>query len=124
MAEPEFMEDFDFGIEFADSDDIQTPVEEDVNEERIDTIEEKLDVLLTQLQKGTSSTGELDEYKDIVRIQVCDKLKEVERVILPLLYNLKKNESKEYIYWPNRTDILDKQIQRVLSITRSLEGDM
>jgi|TARA_R100000951_G_C2578344_1_gene161090 hypothetical protein len=124
MAEPEFMEDFDFGIEFADSDDIQTPVEEDVNEERIDTIEEKLDVLLTQLQKGTSSTGELDEYKDIVRIQVCDKLKEVERVILPLLYNLKKNESKEYIYWPNRTDILDKQIQRVLSITRSLEGEM
>ena len=124
MAEPEFMEDFDLGIEFADSDDIQTPVEEDVNEERIDTIEEKLDVLLTQLQKGTSSTGELDEYKDIVRIQVCDKLKEVERVILPLLYNLKKNESKEYIYWPNRTDILDKQIQRVLSITRSLEGEM
>jgi len=55
---------------------------------------------------------------------VCDKLKEVERVILPLLYNLKKNESKEYIYWPNRTDILDKQIQRVLSITRSLEGEM
>ncbi len=124
MAEPEFMEDFDFGIEFADSDDIQTPVEEDVNEERIDTIEEKLDVLLTQLQNGTSSTGDLDEYKDIVRIQVCDKLKEVERVILPLLYNLKKNESKEYIYWPNRTDILDKQIQRVLSITRSLEGEM
>ncbi len=123
MAEPEFMEDFDFGIEFADSDDIQTPVEEDVNEERIDTIEEKLDVLLTQLQNGTSSTGDLDEYKDIVRIQVCDKLKEVERVILPLLYNLKKNESKEYIYWPNRTDILDKQIQRVLSITRSLNGD-
>ena len=73
MAEPEFMEDFDFGIEFADSDDIQTPVEEDVNEERIDTIEEKLDVLLTQLQKGTSSTGELDEYKDIVRIQVWYK---------------------------------------------------
>lgn len=122
MAEPDFMEDFDFGIEFADSDDIQTPVEEDVNEERIDTIEEKLDLLLNQMQQG-ASTSSLDEYKDIVRIQVADKLKECERVVLPLLYNLKKNPDKEYIYWPQRTAILDKQIQKVLSITRSLDGD-
>ena len=57
MSEPEFMEDFDFGIEFADSDDIQTPVEEDVNEERIDTIEEKLDLLLNQMQQGTAVQG-------------------------------------------------------------------
>ena len=122
MAEPDFMDDFDFGIEFADSDDIQTPVEDDVNEERIDTIEEKLDLLLNQMQKGVS-TSSLDEYKDIVRIQVADKLKECERVILPLLYNLKKNPDKEYIYWPQRTAIIDKQIQKVLSITRSLDGD-
>lgn len=122
MSEPEFMEDFDFGIEFADSDDIQTPVEEDVNEERIDTIEEKLDLLLNQMQQGTAVQG-LDEYKDILKIQICDKLKECERVILPLLYNLKKNESKEYIYWPNRTEVIDKQIQRILSVTRSLEGE-
>lgn len=122
MAEPEFMDDFDFGIEFADSDDIQTPVEQDVNEERIDTIEEKLDLLLNQIQQGVSSQN-LDEYKDIVRIQVADKLNECERTILPLLYNLKKNPSKEYIYWPNRTDILDRQIQKILSITRSLNGD-
>ena len=122
MAEPDFMDDFDFGIEFADSDDIQTPVEDDVNEERIDTIEEKLDLLLNQIQQGVS-TSNLDEYKDIVRIQVADKLKECERVILPLLYNLKKNPDKEYIYWPQRTAILDKQIQKVLSITRSLDGD-
>jgi len=121
MAEPDFMDDFDFGIEFADSDDIQTPVEDDVNEERIDTIEEKLDLLLNQIQQGVS-TSNLDEYKDIVRIQVADKLKECERVILPLLYNLKKNPDKEYIYWPQRTSVLDKQIQKVLSITRSLDG--
>jgi len=121
MTEPDFMDDFDFGIEFADSDDIQTPVEDDVNEERIDTIEEKLDLLLNQIQQGVS-TSNLDEYKDIVRIQVADKLKECERVILPLLYNLKKNPDKEYIYWPQRTSVLDKQIQKVLSITRSLDG--
>jgi len=49
---------------------------------------------------------------------VRGKLKEVETMILPLLYNLQKNPTKEYIHWPNRTDIIQKQIDKILEVTR------
>jgi len=116
--DPEFMDSFDFGIEFADSEDITTPAEQEVNEERINTLEEKLDVLLSKVSEGSASNYHMDEYKELVESQVKDKLSEVERLVLPLLYNLKKNEGKEYIYWPNRSEVIDKQIQKILSITR------
>ena len=120
-TDPEFMDSFDFGIEFADSDDITSPVEQEVNEQRIDTIEQKMDLLLSQIQQGiqtSSSSEDIELYKSIIEEQVKQKLQDVERLVLPLLYNLKKNEDKEYIYWPNRTEVLDKQIQKILSFTR------
>lgn len=46
------------------------------------------------------------------------KLKQVEDLILPLLNNLKKNPDKPMINWPNREKIIDKQIEKILSITR------
>jgi hypothetical protein len=46
-------------------------------------------------------------------------LKEVEGLILPLLYNLKKNPDKEYIHWANRVPVIDKQIEKILAVTRS-----
>ena len=119
--EPDFIDDFDFGFEFADRDQISTPVEQEVKEERIDTIEEKLDVLLAQLKNGiqTSSNSEdLDLYKEMIEEKVKKQLEQVERLTLPLLYNLKKNPDKEYIYWPDRVEKIDEQIQRILSVTR------
>ena len=119
--EPDFIDDFDFGFEFADSDQISSPVEQEVKEERIDTIEEKLDVLLAQLKNGiqTSSNSEdLDLYKEMIEEKVKKQLEQVERLTLPLLYNLKKNPDKEYIYWPDRVEKIDEQIQRILSVTR------
>lgn len=120
-TEPEFMDSFDFGIEFADSEDITSPVEQEVNEQRIDTMEQKMDLIISQIQQGLqarSSSEDIELYKSIVEEQVRQKLSQVEQLILPLLYNLKKNEDKEYIYWPNRTEVIDKQIQKILSITR------
>ena len=119
--EPDFIDDFDFGFEFADSDQISTPVEQEVKEERIDTIEEKLDVLLVQLKNGiqTSSNSEdLDLYKEMIEEKVKKQLEQVERLTLPLLYNLKKNPEKEYIYWSNREEKINEQIQRILAVTR------
>ena len=48
-----------------------------------------------------------------------DKFGDIEALIIPLLYNLKKNPDKEYIYWPNREEKLQEQIDRIISITRS-----
>lgn len=47
------------------------------------------------------------------------KLLEVEKLILPLLENLKKNPDKPYIKWENRVPVIDAQIEKILNITRS-----
>jgi hypothetical protein len=46
------------------------------------------------------------------------KLKEVEKLILPLLVNLLKTADREYINWPNRGPLLEDKIEQVLAITR------
>ena len=50
------------------------------------------------------------------------KMKEIERVTLPLLVNLKKNKEKDYLYWPGgqRQTQCDLQVQKLLTITRSV----
>jgi hypothetical protein len=32
---------------------------------------------------------------------------------------LMKNPEKEYIHWPNRVPLIEKQIERILAITRA-----
>ena len=55
---------------------------------------------------------------DVVSTNIRNKLQEVERLILPLLQNLMKNPEKEYILWPNRQEQIQKQIDKILAITR------
>jgi hypothetical protein len=54
---------------------------------------------------------EFDEYK-------AKKLKALEKLIIPLLKNLKSNPDKAYIHWPGRAPVLDAQISKILSLTR------
>ena len=48
------------------------------------------------------------------------KLQSLERLVLPLLYNLKKDTSKDYILWDGakRAAQCEEQITRILEITR------
>ena len=50
------------------------------------------------------------------------KMTEIEKIIMPLLVNLKKNKQKDYLYWPGaqRETQCDLQIQKIINITRSL----
>lgn len=48
-----------------------------------------------------------------------DKLQQLERLILPLLYNLMKNPEKPYIKWENRIPVIQRQIDKITAITRS-----
>jgi hypothetical protein len=59
----------------------------------------------------TELQGQVDETKS--------KLQQVEGLILPLLKNLMKNPDKDYIHWPNRTTVIQKQIDKITAITRS-----
>jgi hypothetical protein len=45
-------------------------------------------------------------------------MKKLEKLILPLLHNLMKNPENEYIKWPGRTAIVQKQINKIVAITR------
>ena len=89
---------------------------------QIDEIDSKVDLL----QKLISKTlAELDDHKDNLQsidtkkeLDFKDRLIECEKLILPLLQNLMKNEDKEYIYWPNRKAIIQQQIDRLQKITR------
>ena len=55
--------------------------------------------------------------KEISNEETVKRFKEVEKVILPFLYNLAKSE-EDYIYWPNRGPIIKAQIEKVLKLTR------
>jgi len=59
------------------------------------------------------SAGEqaVDEHKK--------RLMELEKLIVPFLVKLLKTADKEYIYWPNRKPMIEKQIEKIISLTRS-----
>jgi hypothetical protein len=131
MAIPkEYLEStFDFG--FSTTEDISTPAQsvpavtsQEIFEpiiERIKNLEINLGEALTILERienaGTSLNT--DEYKTLIEKDVKDKLTSVEKLILPLLVNLMKNPEKDTIKWPGRVPIIEKQIEKILAITRS-----
>ena len=93
-------------------------------------VEEKIDKVLSMEIKelATSLEGtegniraiidEVDERKKVIVEAYNAGMKEVESLILPLLYNLLKNPDKEYIKWSNRTEMVNKQIAKITAVTR------
>ncbi|MDC3384703.1 hypothetical protein OAW24_00815 [bacterium] len=47
-------------------------------------------------------------------------IKNLDDFIRPLLENLAKDSDKEYIYWPNRVEIINKKIEELDLIQKSL----
>ncbi len=89
------MDDFnynDFGFTALDSDDLI-----------------KLD---EKVSKTAASSEENQELVDVL----STKLTKLDEFIRPLLENLAKDSDKDYIYWPNRIDIVRKQIDYLNSI--------
>jgi hypothetical protein len=46
-----------------------------------------------------------------------NRLKTIRKTYLPLLQHLAKDPDKPMIKWPNRKDILDKQIKKMIELT-------
>jgi len=116
---------FDFG--FTAVDEIPTgeitpqqPVVAQVDDAQLQTIVDKIERLEALILQSDSS-GMINEHRELVQQDVAAKLKQVEDLILPLLYNLQKNPDKDYIHWPNRTAIIDKQVEKIKSVTRYYE---
>jgi hypothetical protein len=66
------------------------------------------------INKATSELSKVastvDDYKE--------RLLELEKMIVPFLTKLHSTGDKEYIYWPNRKPAIEKQIEKILSLTR------
>jgi hypothetical protein len=96
---------YDFGFSFSDEDAVSSTTQPK-SEEALLAIEERIGSLEERVVGAVE-----DKYKA--------KLREVEGLILPLLYNLMKNPEKVYIKWENRVEIIQKQIEKITAITRS-----
>jgi hypothetical protein len=57
------------------------------------------------VEKTTSATEVIKNLDDFIR---------------PLLENLAKDSDKDYIYWPNRVDIINKKILELDQIQKTL----
>ena len=117
---------YDFGFTTVDEDEVQefeTSLQEKVakaTQHETGALEEKMDKLL-KLREDDSSYQILFEKRKAELEEVYKgQMKKVEKLILPLLHNLMKNPENEYIKWPNRTDIVQKQINRIVGITRGV----
>jgi len=115
-------DDFDFGFTAVDEAPSQPsqptqPVTAEIPEDFKDGIMQKLYDIESRLL-GLDNSTMISEHRDLVSQDVAAKLKDVEDLILPLLLNLKKNPEKEYIHWPNRTAVIDNQIEKIKAVTR------
>lgn len=121
---------FDFGFSTTDDETLPPVVQaptvssQEISEpivERIKNLEVNLGEVLNILERleNASTPLDTDEYKALIEKDVKDKLAAVEKLILPLLVNLMKNPEKDTIKWPGRAPIIEKQIEKILAITRS-----
>ena len=89
---------------------------------------EKLDAEMEALLSD-DTVGDFDfTFADEVEVSevsgvsddVKSKMEKVEKLVLPILYNLKKNPERDYIVWDGakRIAACEAQIQRILEVTR------
>ena len=84
---------------------------------------------ITNIKKDISSINSMiNEIMDIlneenaakstdVSADAQQRFKDIEKIILPFLYNLSKS-NEPYIHWPNRGPIIKAQIEKILKLTR------
>ena len=104
-----------------------------VSSEIINRLESKLDKL-TRLVGDTKETvvakneteldiakkqmdDEYDLRKDNLSVEMKDKFKALEKLIIPLLIKLAKSP-EAYIHWPNRAEVIESQLKKIVAITR------
>ncbi len=113
----DYDDDMDFGFNTVDEAEIEE-VEKEIQSRIADTkgvasgdLEDKIDKLIA-IREG-------DETQlDIIKKEHKNDLLKLEKMIMPLLYNLMKNPEDVYIKWPNRKEIIQKQINKIVAVTR------
>ena len=132
-------EDFDFGISSVSQEEYESAKEDVTTAVGASTanLENKIDDLMNVLKGEISQHDHEPKLDEIIAMQkemkenldttalqeqavekVNGKLKEVERLIMPLMFNLMKNPENQYIKWPGRKPVIEKHIKKILEVTR------
>ena len=114
----DYDDNFDFGFSTVDEDEVkefESEVKSRVADETASVsagLEDKINKLLQAREGDTGRVEELEKKRK-------EDLLKVEKIIMPLLNNLMKNPDNEYIKWPNRKVVIEKQIKKIVNVTRS-----
>lgn len=120
---------FDFGIKSVSSDQvdqskIQTEKLEQVSatsenvSQKLEQIEGKIAEVLAVAQQKFDTR--LEEKELQLEVGNQDKFRTLEKLMIPLLMNLAKDsETNPYIHWPNRKEVVEDQIRKILTVTRT-----
>ena len=124
---PDFMREFDTDIDYGftpvskkpadDTPAIDPKVVEDSNLE-IAKVKSDVGDIKSMMNEIMQIVAEKDSVnKEIQDADVSARFKEIEKTILPFLYNLSKT-NEPYIHWPNRGPIIKAQMDKIPKLTR------
>ena len=124
---PDYMRDFDLDQDYGFTPVTSKPKEDtpSVDPKLVEGTNLELSKVKADVKDIKSMMNEIMEIvnekdtitKEIASTEVKERFKEIEKVILPFLYNLAKSD-EPYIHWPNRGPIIKAQIEKVLKLTR------
>ena len=124
---PDYMRGFDLNEDFGFTPVTSKPTTEtpSIDPKVIETNNVELSKIKVDVSSIKSMMNEIMEIvneketvtKELASEEVTKRFKEIEKVILPFLYNLSKSD-EPYIHWPNRGPIIKAQIDKILKLTR------
>tara|TARA_Y100000004_G_scaffold72859_1_gene81810 strand:+ start:406 stop:807 length:402 start_codon:yes stop_codon:yes gene_type:complete len=127
---PDYMRGFDLDEDFgitpvASKPKPDTSVDKKVVEStnlELSKVKKDLDTIKSMMNEVLQVVAEKDSItKELESTEVTQRFKNIEKVILPFLYNLSKSE-EPYIHWPNRGPIIKAQIDKILELTRGRDA--
>ena len=124
---PDFMRGFDLDDDWGMTPVSSTPEEKPsvdpkvVEDSKLEISKVKSDV--GDIKSMMNEIMQIVADKDTVTKTVTDedtkkRFSDIEKIILPFLYNLQKSD-EPYIHWPNRGPIIKAQIEKILKLTRN-----
>ena len=124
---PDYMRGFDLNEDFGFTPVTSKPITEtpSIDPKVIETNNVELSKIKVDVSSIKSMMNEIMEIvneketitKELASEEVTKRFKDIEKVILPFLYNLSKSD-EPYIHWPNRGPIIKAQIDKILKLTR------
>ena len=104
-----------------------------VSSDIVNRLESKLDKVVSLINSTKSAVNEKNQTElDIAKKQMDDeydlrkdnlgkkqkeKFAQLEKLIIPLLIKLAKSP-EAYIHWPNRAQVIEAQVKKIIAITR------